>query len=383
MFKKLLLSVTVILVMSTVLGTGRAFAGVTLFTPYTGISLTPGETVSHTVDVINEESRIQHVTFEMDGLPEDWDYSITADGNPVRQLSVRENSEQEITLEITAPLEIEQADYTFSLNATDQDGSSTELPVLAEITEEGTLATELNVDQSNLQGDTSSTFSYSATIRNRTAEEQNYALNADIMDGWTVQFQSGGDNVTSVAVEPNSETTINIDVTSPENAPAETYEIPISAAGSGTSAEAVLEAVITGSYGLEVTTPSGNVSTDITAGSDKNIELIVNNTGSVPVTNVEVSASTPENWEASFEPASIPEIAPGESASVQATLTASDEAIAGDYITTFSASAEETSAETDFRVSVETSTLWGIIGIVIILAVIGGLYFLIRKYGRR
>jgi len=36
-----------------------------------------------------------------------------------------------------------------------------------------------------------------------------------------------------------------------------------------------------------------------------------------------------------------------------------------------------------FRITVETSMLWGLIGVLIILVVIGGIYYLIRKYGRR
>lgn len=111
--------------------------------------------------------------------------------------------------------------------------------------------------------------------------------------------------------------------------------------------------------------------------------MVVENTGTAPLTNVELSAQTPPDWETDFDKNTIPEIKPGESATVKATLKASDEAIAGDYVTTFTASASETSAEADFRISVETSTLWGIVGIAIILAVVWGLYYIIKKYGRR
>ncbi|RKQ35702.1 NEW3 domain-containing protein [Oceanobacillus halophilus] len=383
MFKKLLTTLTLIVTISLLIGGNTAFAQVTLYTPYTGLSATPGETIDYTIDVINNESSIQNITFDVEGLPEGWSHKITANGSAIEQLSVREGSEEQITLEVTVPLEIEQADYEFRLVATDQGGSTSELPFLVKLTEEGTFATEFNVDQPNLQGSTDSSFSFSATLRNRTAEEQNYALTGNAPEGWGVAFKSGSDKVTSVTVEPNSEKDVTVDVTPPENASADTYEIGVAAAGSGTSAETTLEAVITGSYGINVTTPKGNLNTDITSGGDKVIDLVIENTGTAPLTEVELSASTPTDWESEFDTSTIPEIAPGESATVKATLTASDEAIAGDYVTTFTASAEETSADTDFRVSVETSTLWGIIGIVIILGVAFGLYYIIRKYGRR
>ncbi|WP_156289726.1 COG1470 family protein [Oceanobacillus salinisoli] len=383
MLKKSIAILSLILLVSTMIGVNPAFAQVTLYTPYTGLSATPGETIDYTVDVINNESSIQNVTFDVQGLPEEWSYKITANGSAIEQLSVRKGSEEQITLEITVPLEIEQADYEFNLVATDQSGNSSQLPFLVKLTEEGTFETEINVDQPNLQGQTDSSFSYSATIRNRTAEEQNYALTANAPEGWGVVFKSGSDNITSVTVEPNSEADIIVDVTPPENASADTYEIGVSAAGSGTSAETTLEAVITGSYGINLTTPNENLSTDITSGGDRVIDLVVQNTGTAPLTNVELSASTPTDWEYEFDTNTIPEIAPGESVTVKATLTASNDAIAGDYITTFTATAAETSSDADFRVSVETSTLWGIIGIVIIVGVVAGLYYIIKKYGRR
>lgn len=383
MYKKTALFVVLMLLISTWIGGKTAAAQVTLYTPYTGLSATPGETISYTIDVINSESSIKNVTFDVDGLPEGWEYKITANGNAIEQLSVRGGKEEQITLDITVPLEIEQADYRFSLQAVDQNGQRSSLPFLVKLTEEGTFKTEFNVDQSNLQGQTDSSFSYSATIKNRTAEEQNYALTAEAPEGWGVAFKSGSDSITSVTVEPNSEANISIDVTPPENASADTYEITASANGSGTNAKAKLEAVITGSYGMNVTTPNGNLSTTITSGRDKIIDLIIENTGTAALSNVELTATTPTDWEYEFDSNMIPEIAPGESKAVKATLTASDEAIAGDYVTTFTATASETSSEADFRISVETSTLWGLVGILIIIGVIVGLYYVIKKYGRR
>ena len=49
-------------------------------------------------------------------------------------------------------------------------------------------------------------------------------------------------------------------------AEAGTYKIPVRAATNGSSADLGLEVVITGSYGIELTTPTGLLSTSITAG---------------------------------------------------------------------------------------------------------------------
>ena len=383
MKKRLIPLLLMILLLSMVYGANTASAQVSLYTPYSGLAVTPGETIDYSIDIINNQSTIQHVTFDMQGLPEGWEYKITSGGKAIEQLSVRENNEANLSLEVTVPLEVEEKDYSFDFVAIDQNGTSSTLPLLVTLTEEGTFATELNVDQANLQGQTDSSFSYAATIRNRTAEEQNYALTANAPEGWSVVFKSGSDNVTSVAVEPNSESDITIDVTPPENASADTYEIDVTASGSGTKAETTLEAVITGSYDMILTTTNENLRTDINAGGDRGLDVVIENTGTAPLTNVELSASAPTDWETEFDKSTIPEIKPGESATVKATIKASDEAIAGDYVTTFTATASETSADADIRVSVETSTLWGIVSLIIIAAVVIGIYYLMKKYGRR
>lgn len=360
----------------------EAVEGVSLFTPYTGLTATPGETINYTVDVINSSATIKNMSFSIEGLPEGWDYKITAGGREIKELSVRGEDEESISLDIITPLQVKKADYRFSLVATDG-RSQSRLPFLVTISEQGTLATELTSDKNNLQGHADSTFSYKVTIRNRTAENQNYALSSETGEGWGVTFKSGSDSITSIQVEPNETEDITVDVTPPENIEAGTYTIPIRADSGNTSAELELEAVISGSYDIELTTPTGNLSTDITAGKKRTIDLVINNTGTAPLTNIELSAETPPNWEVEFDQNTIAQIEPGESATVKATIQAADEAIAGDYVATFTASAPEKSAEATFRISVKTSTLWGIVGILIIIGVVSGLYYIVRKYGRR
>ncbi|WAA09921.1 NEW3 domain-containing protein [Fervidibacillus albus] len=360
-----------------------AAGNLTLFTPYTGLSVTPGDTLDYSVDVINSGSSILNVTFQLEDLPEGWDYSITSGGKDIKQLSVRENSEEQLNVEVTVPLDADKADYRFNLVANGEGNNDASLPFLVTVSEQGTFQTELTSEQSNLEGHADSSFSYTVTLKNRTASEQNYALSSSAASGWTVKFQSGSDSITSIALEPNESKDITVDVTPPENVEAGEYEIPIKAATSNTSADLTLEAVITGTYDIELTTPTGNLSTDITAGGEKTVDLVVKNTGTAPLLDVTLKSSTPPNWETEFDTSTIAELNPGEEKTVKATIQASDDAIAGDYVVSFTASAPETSSDATFRVSVETSTLWGIVGIVIIVGVIAGLYYLVKKYGRR
>lgn len=381
MFKKFLLifSLAVISTFSSV----HAAGGLTLFTPHTGLSVTPGETIDYQVNVINSGSSIQNMKFSVEGLPDGWSYTITSGGQDIKQLSVRPDSEQQLTLEVSVPLEVKKADYNYSLVANGDGNANSELPFLTTVSEQGTFETELSSEQPNMEGHADSTFSYNVTVDNSTAEKQNYALSSGAAKGWGVTFKSGGKTITSVSLKPNGSKDVTVEVTPPKNVKADTYQIPIKAATSSTSAKIRLEAVITGSYSIKLTTPSGKLSKEVTAGEDKVIDLVVKNTGTADLTDVNLKASTPPNWEAEFKQSTISTIKAGKEKTVQATLTAPDESIAGDYVTTLTAETAQASSKADFRISVETSTIWGFVGVLIILGVLGGLYYIFRRYGRR
>ena len=68
---------------------------------------------------------------------------------------------------------------------------------------------------------------------------------------------------------------------------------------------------------------------------------------------------------------------------VTATITPGAKAVAGDYMTSISASTEGSSANADYRVSVTTSTVWGIIGIAIIAIALLSVLGAVARFGRR
>lgn len=286
---------------------------------------------------------------------------------------------ESVTLEVTVPLKVDKGSYRFQLSA----GSMASLQLTVDITEKGTYQTELTTDQANLEGHADSTFTYTVNLQNRTANKQNYALSADAQAGWDVTFTSGGKQVSSVEIEAGASQSITVDVKPPAEVTEGSFSIPIRASNSSTSSELALEAVITGSYGLELTTPSGLLSTNVNAGGSKTIELLVKNTGTAPLSDINLSADTPVDWEVSFNPKTIENLPAGKSTTVEAKLTSSDKAIAGDYVTSLKAAAAEASSDAQFRVAVKGSMLWGWIGVLVILAILGGIYVLIRKYGRR
>ena len=107
------------------------------------------------------------------------------------------------------------------------------------------------------------------------------------------------------------------------------------------------------------------------------------NTSNVPLENISLTSSAPAGWTVEFDNSTIESLDAGATKGVVAHITPGEDAMTGDYVTSISASVAETSASAEFRVTVKTATVWGIVAIAVIAALIAGLGYVFKKYGRR
>lgn len=244
-------------------------------------------------------------------------------------------------------------------------------------------SSELKAKLVNIESATNEPFRFSVTLYNRSASPQLYELKSDLPIGWQISYKVDGSPVTSVNTEAQSSREIAVEITAPANAPAKKYVIPLRAVSGSSILLLQLEAVVKGNYAVALGTPSGRLSEEVTSGSHKDITLEVSNTGTLPLSNLEVTAQLPSGWEASFEPAKITKLDGGGKATVKVSLKVPDKTIAGDYAATFNLGGSNVSSQAAFRIFVRTAALSGWMGIMIILIAVGSVYALIRKYGRR
>jgi uncharacterized membrane protein len=350
-----------------------------LYTPYTNISVPPGESVDYSIDIVNDGSELQKVGISISGLPRGWDYTLKAGGYTVRQIAVLPGEKKTMTLTVEVPMEVNKGNHSFNVVAGDLDI----LSLVVNVSEQGTFKTEFYSEQANMEGNSKSNFNFTTKLANHTGEKQTYSLRSSPPRGWNVVFKPNYQQATAVEVEPNNTANISVEIKPPAFVEAGTYKIPVQAANSNTSANLDLEVVITGSFDMELTTPTGLLSSDMTAGKQERIEIVVRNTGSSVLENVVFRATKPKNWDVEFNPDTVSNIAAGENAQVFATITADDKAIPGDYVTNITAQTSEVNKSIAFRISVKTPLLWGWLGILIIAVTIGVIYYLFRKYGRR
>jgi uncharacterized membrane protein len=110
---------------------------------------------------------------------------------------------------------------------------------------------------------------------------------------------------------------------------------------------------------------------------------VILNRGSAPARNVKLNAFEPSGWEVTFDPEEINEIPPDGSAKVTAKIKPSTKAVAGDYMVTINARAEGASDSAEFRITILTSTLWGVVGVALIAVALGVVVLAVARFGRR
>jgi len=163
------------------------------------------------------------------------------------------------------------------------------------------------------------------------------------------------------------------------------FKATFKSAAEGDTLEGSIEftAVVTATYEISLTTKTGMLSTELTSGKDNHYKLIVTNNSSTSVENISLSSTEPEGWQVNFDQSTIESMEDGEKIEIDVNINPPEKTIAGDYMLTFSASSENSNDSINLRVTVETSTIWGIVGIGIIVVVIIGVAVIFARLGRR
>lgn len=353
---------------------------VTLTTPYPAIEVAPGAKVSLTVSVETQDAG--RVDLSLDGVPADWTITLRGGGFLVNGVHSNGDEATEVTLDVSVPETAADGVQRITVQAL-SDGSTASLPIDITVTPNAAGEVSLTTDFPELKGSTDASFSFTLTLRNDTPDDLTFGVAASGPPGWTVDAKvTSQAQAASAIVEAGSSTSIAVTAEAPQNAAADVYPITVEASSGDTSAQAELSVEITGSYDLTLTTPDGRLSANASAGSQTDLSLVLRNDGTAEVADVRLSASTPTGWTVTFEPETVTVPALGEE-QVTARLTPSGNAIAGDYLATFNARSDLADAEAQMRVTIETSLLWGVVGIGLIGLVLAGLWWTFRRYGRR
>jgi uncharacterized membrane protein len=358
--------------------------GLEVTTPFPAVAVAPGTKVSFDLTVTS--IRDATVALQLGGVPEGWDASLLGGGFVVDSVSVTPDADGVVRLDVDVPADAAAASQTLTVTARGggaQDVLSVTIRVNADAAGDVTLTTSTPA----LTGSSDAAFSFDLQFQNDTAQDVTLSVAATGPTEWDIAATlTGEDQAASTIVEAGASQSVTVTATAPANAEATIYPIQVTAQAGERTVTADLAVEITGSYSLTLTTPNDVVSASGSAGSPTSQAFEITNTGTAPITEVTLTDTPPTNWTVTYAPAEgVVSIAPGATDTITATITPSSEAVAGDYVVSFTAAAAEGAAEAtaQIRFTVETSPLWAIIGLGIIVLIIGGLFYVFRTYGRR
>jgi uncharacterized membrane protein len=360
-----------------------AAAPPTVTTPYPGVSVAPGAKV--TFDLTVTAARNTTVKLAAERLPAGWTGSLRGGGYEISSVVAGPGSAAgKASLEVTVPADASPGRYPFLVRASSADGGSVlDLEVQVSATAGGQIS--LTSDFPSLSGAAGTTFTFTLTLTNDTPEDRTFAVSASGPAGWQVDARPASQaQAASLPVKASSAATITVTANPPDTVPAGTYPIVVKATEGGNEVDAQLSAEVIGQYKLALTTPDQRLNASGTAGSPIDFQLVVQNTGTAPLEAVTLASTPPTGWKVEFSPsATIATLDAGGSQTVTARMTPSDQAIAGDYVVTFDATASQASASQDIRVTVETSLSWAVVGIGLVVLALLGLAWVFQRFGRR
>ncbi len=372
--------------------TAYAEGGLSLSTSYPGISVSAGDSLSISVDLKNATGADLDASVYVASVPEEFEAYLQGGSYQISAIHADSGETASFTLHVTVPYEISEGAYDIVVRA--EAGSAyDELTITLNAAEQHGGAGSFTSEYPSQEGSSSTSFSFSTTIINNGLTDRSYSLSSSAPSGWTVRFtpSSGSTQIAGIDVEAGSSEGLTVSVTPPGTVEAGEYTIYLSAVSADETLSTELTVNITGTYGIDIGTSSGLLSFDAEAGKQKDVTLAITNTGNVDLTDVTINSSLPSDWSVSYdlegddeaEANVISSIPAGSTVEVTAHVTPSSDSITGDYVATFTASNSETSDTAEFRVSIKTSTIWGVAAIAIIIAVCGCVAYIFRRYGRR
>ncbi len=358
-----------------------AQSNLTLFTRFPAQQVARGEDINF--PLILRTTAPQVARLSVRDLPEGWTATLRGDGRVIEAAYVLPDEDTRVDLRVEPADTVAPGDYRLTVVA-ESNGESVTLPLQITVKEQLPPSLVFDVDLPSVRGAPDSTFRFNTTLRNAGDTDLTTNLVAEAPAGWFVRFRAAGQEVTSLPVRANGSESISVEVEAPEGVETGSFPIYIKAESGDVRAEVTLTAEVVGQSQVNLTTPDGRLSGQATIGQTATYTLLVRNTGTAPARNITMSGTPPSGWTVEFQPANIAELGAGAQQEVTVNLRPANQAVAGDYVVSFSARPEEgRSSSIDFRVTVLTSTLWGIVGIVLIAIAVGVVGLAVSRFGRR
>jgi uncharacterized membrane protein len=359
--------------------------GLWLTTDYPSVAARAGDSTTIKVKLQNYGLPPQRVELSVDGVPTGWKPTLLGGGAPITAAMPATDDNVQIQLRLDIPEGVAAGTQTVTLRAKAQDASAS-LPIDVSVGQVLPAKLVLKPKLPSLIGTAKTGFEFQFNVANQSDRDLIVKLAAQAPQGFQTTFMEayGTQEIASIPIEAGKDKDLKVKVQPPSDAKADSYPVTVDVSAEDATAEATMTMDISGQPQLKLTGQDGRLSTTAVAGAATPVALTLSNDGSAPAKDIALSSSPPADWKVTFQPDKVGELDPGQKIDVQAQLTPSDKAVAGDYMTTFSANGSGSgSSSADIRVTVSTSTMWGIIGVAIVAIALLIAIGAVARFGRR
>ena len=358
--------------------------GLWLTTDYPSVAARAGDSTTVKLKLQNYGLPPARVALSIDGVPNGWHATLLGGGAPVTAAMPATDDNVQLQLRVDIPAGVSASTQTVTVRAKAPDASAA-LPIDVSVGQVLPAKLVLKAKNPSLIGTAKTSFEFQFSVANQSDRDLIVKFAANAPKGFQTTFTEayGTQEIASIPIEAGKDKDLKVKVQPPAQAPAGNYPVSVQVSAEDVSADATMVMQITGQAQLKLTGQDGRLSTNAVAGATTPVALTLSNDGSAPSQEIALSSSPPTDWKVTFQPDKVAELDPGQKIDVQAELTPSSKAVAGDYMTTFRANSASDSSSADFRITVATSSLWGIAGVGIIAVAFLVLVGAVARFGRR
>jgi uncharacterized membrane protein len=358
--------------------------GLWLTMDYPVAAVRAGEEARFSLSLVNHGLTPQRANLSVENIPQGWTAELRGGGRAIGAAVVDCNSKSSLDLKVKVPADAKPGQHALLVKAAAAERTY-ELPVALTVEPQSEAALSAEPKLPTLRGTPRSTFDFRITTRNNSADSMLVTLSAQAPRGFQVTFKEGygTQELTSIPIKASESKDLAVDIKPPQGIAAGQYPVTVVLSGERAKVQTRLVLDITGQAAISLTGENDRLSGEANAGKEKRFTFVLRNTGSAGARNIALSASAPTGWKVTFEPREVSLLAPNAEEKVAAVVTPSDKALAGDYMMSVRANSDGISESINFRTTIVTSTVWGVVGLGVIAASLVVLLGAVGRFGRR
>ncbi len=247
-------------------------------------------------------------------------------------------------------------------------------------------AAEVKLETATVIGTAGRNAQFEMELRNIGRTDDVYRLGAeDVPQDWYVRYRDPDGNsaeLDEVALAPGETRRITIDAIPSRNALPGTYNLTATVLGGGGTYARNLTVRLQEAAEMRVT--AERYQYDVTRGEALEFNISVRNGGAAgALTNLNATLSAPQGWSGVLTPQGIGSIPPGGTAEIRARVVPPPSIPASEYRFSVRVVADQAEKTDEYRVIVHEQSLVPLLGVLMLVAIAGGTWFLFRRYRRR